>query len=311
MKRLMIGLTTGAVLAASATAWATGTISSIVAPDGTINGCYRAEGADDGGQKGQLRVIATGASCTKNELAISWSQKGPKGDQGLKGDTGATGAQGLKGDQGAQGPAGIQGELGVQGLPGEKGADGAPGATGAQGAPGPKGDPGEPGATGAKGDQGPAGLQGSAGPAGPKGDRGEQGLQGVAGPPGPTNALSAFLSGNGFLTQPGAAWTDILSLPAESGQYLVWAYVQARPEVPEGVESAATASCDTGGGFEDLSIHGAGSSSVLSFPGTTFVPAGASIKLRCTSFLNPVRYYNARLYAVRVGSLSSHSENSP
>ena len=83
-----------------------------------------------------------------------------KGDQGIQGETGSTGA---KGDQGIQG---IQGETGLTGL------------TGAKGDQGIQGIQGETGLTGAKGDQGIQGIQGETGVIGPQGS---QGLTGAAG----------------------------------------------------------------------------------------------------------------------------------
>jgi hypothetical protein len=72
------------------TAWATGTIASIVGPDGTINGCYRTD-ADKSGPKGELRLLAADEACRNNELAIQWNQEGAKGDPG---DDGAEGDDG-------------------------------------------------------------------------------------------------------------------------------------------------------------------------------------------------------------------------
>lgn len=86
--------------------------------------------------------------------------KGPKGDQGEKGDTGAQGPQGEKGDTGPQGPQGEKGDTGAQGPQGEKGD------TGAQGPQGEKGDTGAQGPQGEKGDTGPQGPQGEKGDAG-------------------------------------------------------------------------------------------------------------------------------------------------
>ena len=70
---------------------------------------------------------------------------GPKGEQGLQGETGL---QGPKGDTGEQGPQGIQG---IQGPPGEQGP---------QGIQGIKGNDGEQGLKGDTGEQGPAGKDG-------------------------------------------------------------------------------------------------------------------------------------------------------
>src|SRR3954452_5458860 len=63
--------------------------------DGTITGCYKVKG-------GAVRVIdaESGATCTTDEVKLSWSQKGPAGPAGPKGD------KGDKGDPGPAGPAG-------------------------------------------------------------------------------------------------------------------------------------------------------------------------------------------------------------
>jgi hypothetical protein len=246
--------------------------SAIPATNGAINGCYEKK-------TGILRVIdaEAGKKCLSFETPISWNQQGAKGDPGA---TGATGAQGDQGSQGPQGPAGPQGDRG------------------------PQGDTGAPGAKGDQGIPGPAGANGATGATGPKGDTGAPGPPGVAGPPGPTNALVSILSGSGFVTQPDAAPIDILSLPAAPGSYLVWAYVEAWLVAG----TFATASCHTGSGQVVTIEHG---SSALAFPSETYVPAGQSIKLRCRSYGNPVRYNNARLYAIRLDSVTSHSEPSP
>ena len=104
--------------------------------------------------------------------------KGPKGDQGEKGDTGAQGPQGEKGDTGPQGPQGEKGDTGLQGPQGEKGD------TGAQGPQGEKGDTGAQGPQGEKGDTGPQGPQGEKGDTGPQGPQGEKGDTGAQGPQG-------------------------------------------------------------------------------------------------------------------------------
>jgi Collagen triple helix repeat (20 copies)/Stigma-specific protein, Stig1 len=86
------------------------------------------------------------------------------GQQGPKGDTGATGPQGPIGPAGAVGPQGTQGPTGAVGPAGPQGLQGVLGATGTQGPQGPKGD------TGAIGPQGPIGLAGAVGPVGANGD---------------------------------------------------------------------------------------------------------------------------------------------
>lgn len=113
------------LVAAGGTAWGSGAVGAIVGTDGTINGCYAQE-------NGQLRAVTAGEACRPSELALQWSQQGPRGDQG---------------PQGVQGPAG------------PKGDKGEPGVTGA---PGPKGDIGERGVAGPAGPQGPSGPSGIA-----------------------------------------------------------------------------------------------------------------------------------------------------
>lgn len=127
--------------AAGGTAWAAGAIGSIVAADGTINGCYLQ-------QNGQLRVVAAGEACRDSELPLSWAQQGPAGAAGERGAPGERGQKGEKGDPG------VQGEMG---LPGPAGPEGAPGPAGPAGAKGEVGDPGPAGLKGEKGDQGPPG----------------------------------------------------------------------------------------------------------------------------------------------------------
>ena len=108
---------------------------------GVINGCYQKN-------VGNLRVIDpdAGDSCRPPEIAISWSQTGPRGPQGPqgpagpKGDTGATGPQGPAGPAGPQGPAGPKGDTGATG---PQGPAGPAGPAGPQGATGPQGPAGE------------------------------------------------------------------------------------------------------------------------------------------------------------------------
>lgn len=99
-------------LGAAGTAWGSGAIGTIVGADGTINGCHDR-------LQGQLRVVEPAEQCRPNEVAVQWSQRGPKGDQGPQGEPGATGAPGPKGDKGEQGvagPAGPQGPAGPSGI---------------------------------------------------------------------------------------------------------------------------------------------------------------------------------------------------
>ena len=159
-RTILVGLVVAAALVGGV-AWATGTISSVVAADGTINGCYRAANGDDekAGQ-GQLRVVPAAERCKKNELAIQWSQQGPKGERGLQGIQGAVGPQGAKGDTGAQGVAGLAGSNGAPGARGETGAKGDPCLATDPACRGPKGDDGTDGTNGAAGPQGPPGAAG-------------------------------------------------------------------------------------------------------------------------------------------------------
>jgi len=50
--------------------------------------------------------------------------KGPKGEDGAKGDQGIQGAKGDTGEQGIQGIPGAKGDAGAQGAKGDPGADG-------------------------------------------------------------------------------------------------------------------------------------------------------------------------------------------
>jgi hypothetical protein len=89
----------------------TGTVTTIVFPNGTVS-------------------IASG-------IATITGLQGPpgiQGDQGVPGTPGATGATGAQGIQGVPGATGAQGSQGIQGLPGATGATGATGPAGPQGA---------------------------------------------------------------------------------------------------------------------------------------------------------------------------------
>lgn len=70
--------------------------ASIPDSNGLIHGCYNT----GSNPSGQLRVVDTGkgATCSKNEQALTWNQTGPQGPQGPQG------AKGEKGDPGAPGP---------------------------------------------------------------------------------------------------------------------------------------------------------------------------------------------------------------
>lgn len=117
--KVLVIATSMATLATVGTAAAV----AIPGPDGVIHGCYAKSDTTQSAipyGRGDLRVVDAGVACKSSEIAVSWNQKGPKGDTG---------------PQGPQGLAGPQGEPGPQGLPGP------------QGAQGPKGDPGTPGAS--------------------------------------------------------------------------------------------------------------------------------------------------------------------
>jgi Collagen triple helix repeat (20 copies) len=162
-----------------------------------------------------------------------------RGPKGVKGDTGNTGLQGIQGPAGAKGdvgPAGAAGPAGPQGPKGDKGDTGNSGPQGPQGPAGPQGATGAAGAQGPQGPQGQTGQQGSAGPQGPQGPQGPpgaqgaQGVAGAAGPPGPAGPAGpqrpSFIAGCGY---PSCRPSDpplTLTLPAQSGNYLVRAKVQ-------------------------------------------------------------------------------------
>lgn len=97
-----------AVAVVGGTAWAAATIASIVAPDGSINGCYATK-------NGALRIVEQGEACGKRELAVQWNQTGAKGNPGA---TGPAGPQGVPGPKGDTGPQGLQGEPGPTSLEG-------------------------------------------------------------------------------------------------------------------------------------------------------------------------------------------------
>ena len=153
----------------------------------------------------------------------TWGLLAVKGDNGDKGDTGATGSQGPKGDTGATGPEGPKGDKGDTGPEGPQGQKGDKGDTGPKGDPGDDGEDGvgiasiqqtttstadggsnvftvtlgngtkatftvKNGSKGSKGDtgpQGPAGNDGATGPEGPQGQKGDKGDKGDTGPEGP------------------------------------------------------------------------------------------------------------------------------
>jgi Collagen triple helix repeat (20 copies) len=149
-------------------------LATIPGSDGVIKACYAK-------RDGALRVIDSAASCKAGETALTWNQKG------LKGDTGAQGPRGYAGQTGPTGPIGPAGE---DGLPGQDGPQGDPGDQGPQGFPGPRG---------ADGPTGPAGQTGPAGPAGP---------QGAPGPQGPAGGLSGYEVKTADIDVPNLGWND-------------------------------------------------------------------------------------------------------
>jgi type VI protein secretion system component Hcp len=80
----------GCLVLAAGVGFATGAIPS---GDGVIHGCYVISPT---GAAGQLRVIdaEAGAKCNRNEKALDWSQRGPKGDTGPPGPPGPPGPSG-------------------------------------------------------------------------------------------------------------------------------------------------------------------------------------------------------------------------
>jgi hypothetical protein len=189
MRRELAHVALGAL---AATALAGGiAVAAIPGPGGTIEACYTKT-------TGALRLIDSerGQTChPSKELAIQWSQAGPKGDPGPAGPAGPTGP---KGDPGAAGEPGADGrsitwrgafdcdalyssgdvvshdgsawitDAAIGGcvnppytpwrLLAAKGADGAPGAAGAVGATGPQGPKGDKGDRGEPGPAGPSGA---------------------------------------------------------------------------------------------------------------------------------------------------------
>ena len=174
-----------AIASSVLTVIAVGTVGAAIAsipstPDGVITGCYSEA-------NGALRVIdkQAGASCKKNEIQVSWNQRGANGEPGATGPAGATGATG------ASGPAGTNGTNGATGATGPAGTNGTNGTTGATGPAGTNGATGPEGATGATGATGPAGTNGSNGATGATGPAGTNGTDGATGPEGPEGPTGA------------------------------------------------------------------------------------------------------------------------
>ena len=88
-------------------------LGAIPGSDGVIQACYNDTGNGQS-SNGQLRVVdaEAGAKCSQNEKALSFSQKG------VKGDTGAPCLPANPACVGPPGPKGDKGETGQQGAPG-------------------------------------------------------------------------------------------------------------------------------------------------------------------------------------------------
>jgi hypothetical protein len=96
--------------------------AAIPSAHGVIHSCYNASG----NPSGTLRVIdvEAGAKCSKNERALNFNQRGPKGDTGPQGPQGPTGETGPAGPAGTDGAAGPAGPAGAAGPPGPQGPAG-------------------------------------------------------------------------------------------------------------------------------------------------------------------------------------------
>lgn len=96
-------------------------------------------------QQDMQNVLDT-ISWSGDKLSVNGKQSpsltGPRGPQGVKGETGDTGPQGETGPQGKVGPRGTQGDTGPIGPEGPKGDTGPRGPVGPAGPTGPKGDTG-------------------------------------------------------------------------------------------------------------------------------------------------------------------------
>lgn len=95
-------------------------VASIPSANGVIHGCYAKAGLPVlSPPAGTLRVIdSPSQKCTANEIALTWSQTGPQGPQGVAGPPGPQGVAGPKGDTGPAGPQGAKGDSGPAGPPG-------------------------------------------------------------------------------------------------------------------------------------------------------------------------------------------------
>jgi len=118
---------------------------------------------------------------TKHQCLNISEFRGPRGEGGATGATGADGEGGPRGEGGADGEGGTDGADGATGADGTDGADGATGADGeggTDGATGPRGEGGATGATGPRGDIGPRGATGADGATGATGATGPRGATG-------------------------------------------------------------------------------------------------------------------------------------
>lgn len=79
--------------------------------------------------EGQVRIVAAGDACTKQETSLQWNVQGPVGPQGVQGPQGVAGVAGPVGPAGAVGPSGANGPAGPAGPAGAPGAPGTPGAS--------------------------------------------------------------------------------------------------------------------------------------------------------------------------------------
>jgi microcystin-dependent protein len=163
---------------------ATPALAQIPSAGGVYTACVRLDKDSDAARIARLIDPAL-EKCGKNEVMVTWNEKGQKGDPGVQGPQGGPGPAGPQGATGAPGPKGDTGSIGLQG---PKGDTGATGSAGPQGATGPKGDAGATGATGPQGPAGSTGSQGPVGATGPQGQMGATGSQGSAGNAGATGA---------------------------------------------------------------------------------------------------------------------------
>jgi hypothetical protein len=83
MRKLIIGLAIGAVLAGT-----TAAVASIPDSSGVIHACRSTKG-------GALRAIDSdaGQTCSKDEAALNWNQTGPQGPAGPQGPPGISGLE--------------------------------------------------------------------------------------------------------------------------------------------------------------------------------------------------------------------------